>query len=108
MPQPVTVLATSKLAPGLSETDFLEASDQFQRDFVDHQPGVLRRELLRMETGKYVEIIHFRSAEDLEEVTEKEKTSAACHAYLATLVMDETDGTGLEPCASLATYLKKD
>ncbi len=107
MTQPITVLATSKLAPGVTEADFIAASDQFQRDFVDHQPGVLRRDLLRKDRGLYVEVIHFRGAEDLEDVQEKEKTSAACHAYLSTLVMDGSDGTGLETFTSLATYLPK-
>jgi len=100
----ITVLATSTLAPGVSEAEFIEASNQFQNDFVSRQPGVLRRELLRKESGDYLEIIQFRSARDLADVLEKEKTSEACHAYLQKIVMDETNDSGLETCASLATY----
>jgi len=100
----ITVLATSTLAPGVSEEEFVEASDQFQSDFVSKQPGVLRRELLRKESGGYIEIIQFRSAEDLADVLEKEKTSEACHAYLKKILMDDTNDSGLQTCASLATY----
>ncbi len=104
MTEIITVLATSSLAPGVSEAEFIEASDRFQRDFVSKQPGVLRRELLRRESGDYVEIIQFRSSEELADVVEKEKTSEACHSYLKMIVMDDTNGDGLETCISLATY----
>jgi len=104
MSDTVTVFATSKRAPGVSEADLIAASDQFQNEFVSKQAGILRRELTRKESGEYVEIIQFRSTQDLEDVLEKEKSSEACHAFLAKLVMDDDNGTGLEVCASLVTY----
>ena len=48
---PVTVLAPIKLAAGKSEADLLAASKIFQEEFVAHEPGVLRRELVRKPDG---------------------------------------------------------
>ncbi len=101
MTAPLTVLATIKLAKGKSEEDLLAASAKFEAEFVSKQPGVLRRELVRKSDGTYLDIVQFRSAEDMNDVIELEKTSAVCHEFFA--VMDTSDDS-FEMCESLQTF----
>lgn len=89
MTQAVTVLAPIKLAEGKNEADLLAASEVFQSDFVTHEPGILRRELVRDPKGGYLDIVQFRSAEDFADVMKKEMESPVCHAFFA--VMDLGD-----------------
>jgi len=107
MANPITALALIKLAPGKTEADLLAASHIFQKDFAGHQPGLLRRELVRKSDGDYLDILHFASMGDMQEIIEREKNSPACHAFFS--VMDtgadaKDDGDGVEIYHSLATY----
>jgi hypothetical protein len=86
---PVTVLAPIKLATGKTEADLLAASKIFQKDFAAHEPGILRRELVRKPDGTYLDIVQFRSQEDFVDVVKKEMESPACAAFFA--VMDLSD-----------------
>jgi hypothetical protein len=104
MSEIITFLAPFKLATGKTEQDLLEASDIFQRDFVNGQPGVLRRELVRKGEGQYLDIIQFASRTDMEKIVELEKTSPVAHAYFA--VLDFSNGADMPIYASLATYTK--
>lgn len=94
MTNPITVLAPFKLAAGKTEADLLAASDRFQKEFADDQPGLIRRELVRTGDGKYLDIVQFRSMEDAEAIIEKEKESAVCHAFFSVMNMDEADASG--------------
>ncbi len=87
--QPVTVLAPIKLGEGKTEADLLAASQIFQRDFVAHEAGVLRRELVRKPDGTYLDIVQFRSHEDYLDVVKKEMESPVCAAFFS--VMDLSD-----------------
>ena len=87
--QPVTILAPIKLAEGKTEADLLAASQIFQRDFVAHEPGVLRRELVRKPDGTYLDIVQFRSHEDFLDVLQKEMESPVCETFFS--VMDLSD-----------------
>jgi hypothetical protein len=97
---PITVLAPIKLAPNKTEADLLAASAKFQSEFVDHEPGVLRRELVRAQDGTYLDIVQFRSEADMAEVIEKEMQSPACADFFS--VMDLTD---FDPDAPMDTYV---
>ena len=104
MTTPVTVLAPITLAEGRTEADLLAASEIFQKDFCNDQPGIIRRELVRKNDGQYFEIVQFRSAKDMEDVMEKEQESAACKAFFAVMKMEDMDDTQIEIYSSLATY----
>ena len=104
MTTPVTVIAPIRLALDKTEADLVAASEQFQKEFASRQPGILRRELVRKEAGQYLDIVQFRSAEDVEDILEKEKSSAACHAYLAVMDMTDMDDSDMRVYPSLATY----
>jgi hypothetical protein len=97
---PVTVLAPIKLTIGKTEADLLAASRIFQTDFVAHEPGVLRRELVRKPDGTYLDIVQFRSHEDYLDVIAKEMESPACAAFFS--VMDLSD---FDPEAEMEIYL---
>ena len=108
MTNPITVLAPIKLAAGKTEADLLAASDRFQKEFADAQPGLIRRELVRTGDGKYLDIVQFRSLEDAKAIIEKEKESAACHAFFSVMDLDAADASGnIDFYPSLATYNRK-
>lgn len=104
MKSPVTIIAPIKLANGKTEADLISASDHFQSEFVSHQPGVIRRELVRTGEGEYVDIIQFRSVEDAHEVMEKEKESTVCAEFFAVMDMTDVDESAMKLLPSLATY----
>ncbi len=107
MTNPITVLAPIKLAAGKTEADLLAASDRFQKEFANDQPGLIRRELVRTGDGEYLDIVQFRSREDAEAIVEKEKESAACHAFFSVMDVDmgsADSSDGAEFLQSLATY----
>lgn len=105
MTNPITVLAPIKLAAGKTEADLLVASDKFQKEFANAQPGLLRRELVRKSDGEYLDIVQFRSMEDAMAIIEKEKESAACHAFFAVMDMETTDESdSIDFYQSLVTY----
>ena len=107
MTNAITALARIKLAPGKTEEDLLAASHIFQKNFAGDQPGLLRRELVRKSDGSYLDILHFRSMEDMQEVIEREKESPACHAFFSIMDMETEAGDttgGVEVFHSLATY----
>ncbi|MGH1346002.1 MAG: hypothetical protein ACRBN8_30840 [Nannocystales bacterium] len=107
MSKPVTYIAPIKLAPGITEARFLEASQQFETDFVAHEPGVLRRELIRKAEGEYADIVRFRSVEDAAAVIEKEQTSEVCRAFFSLMDMadmSEESSPEMGPFPSLAVY----
>jgi len=107
MQNPVTILAPIKLAAGKTEADLLSASEKFQSEFVSKEPGVIRRELVRTPDGNYMDIVQFRSAEDVADITEKEKKSDVCHAFFAVMDFSDMDmDAGMDIYPSLATYTR--
>ena len=104
MTTPVTVIAPIKIAKGKTEADLLQASEQFQQGFARHQPGILRRELIRKAEGEYLDIVQFRSAEDAQDVMEKEQESEACHAFFSVMDLSDMKEEHMLPYPSLATY----
>jgi hypothetical protein len=104
MPERVTVFAPFKLAAGKTEADLIKASNEFQRDFVDAEPGIIRRELINKGNGEYLDIVQFRSREDALAVMEKEKVSPACHVFFSVMDMSGNDAECIDMYQSLRTY----
>jgi len=103
---PVTVIAPVKLAAGKTESDLLAASKRFQHEFVDREPGVLRRELVRKPDGTYLDIVQFRSAEDAEDVIEKEQNSEACHRFFSVMDLSFMEAHEFDIMPSVAVYAR--
>lgn len=104
----ITIMAPIKLAPGKTEPDLLAASALFQSNFVAHETGILRRELVRAPDGTYIDLVQFRSEADFQDVLKKEMESPDCAAYFA--VMDLTDfdpETPMDTYVSLETHMHK-
>ena len=106
MTSPITIIAPIKLAKGKTEGDLITASNRFQEEFASQQPGILRRELVRKSENEYLDIIQFRSKDDVLDVMEKEKTSTACHEFFAVMDMSDVDSSdeAIDLYPSLATY----
>ncbi|MDD9966451.1 MAG: hypothetical protein OXR73_09520 [Myxococcales bacterium] len=103
----VTFIAPITLASGVSEKELLAASDRFQTGFVDHQPGVLRRELVKKSEGRYVDIVLFRSIEDANDVMAREQESKLCAEFFALMDMSDAATQEMGPYVSLAVYERK-
>lgn len=73
--------APFRLKPGVSEEDFLRASEALQEDFIDHQPGFVRRELLKGAGREWVDLVYWEDREAAERVAVSAAESPACHAY---------------------------
>lgn len=107
MTNPVTVLAPVKLAQGKTERDLIEASDKFQANFVDNEPGILRRELVRIGEGEYLDIVQFQSREEAVAVMEKEMESPVCHEFFSVMDMSaDSEAEDITLYPSLKTYAR--
>ncbi|OED41310.1 hypothetical protein AB833_09870 [Chromatiales bacterium (ex Bugula neritina AB1)] len=101
----VVELAVINLVDGKTETDLIEASNQFQRDFLDHQPGFIRRELVRKTDSEYLDIIHWRSQDDVDAVMKTIHSSPAVQAYFSVMEFDsDNPDSGVELYSSITAY----
>lgn len=73
--------APFRLAAGASEAALLEASDAIQRDFLRHQPGFVRRELLRGADGQWADVVVWADEPTATAAMGAAASSAACRAY---------------------------
>lgn len=100
----ITVLASIKLSAGKTEADLLMASDIFEKEFVSKEAGVVRRELVRKSENEYIDIVQFRSMEDMEAVMEKEKTNEVCRDFFSVMDLENMDDSQVVVYPSIATY----
>ena len=66
---------------GVDEPTLLETAEAVQRDFLQHQPGFLRRELLRGADGGWVDLIFWRDEGSATTAMSSAGSSPVCHAY---------------------------
>ena len=107
MNTPITVLAPIKLASNRTEEELINASHKFEKEFASKEEGILRRELIRISEGEYMDIVQFRSQKDAEEVIEKEQNSPVCHEFFSVMDMSEEaleEAGEIKFYASLVTY----
>ncbi len=83
------VIAPIKLKEGISEEEFLKASEKFENDFVSKQQGIEKRILVKDQSGSYADIVFFTDMEAMEQVLEAEKNSSVCHDFFS--LMEESD-----------------
>jgi hypothetical protein len=77
------ILASARLKPGISEETMIKGSDTFHRDFVKHQKGVLRRQVLRAKDGSYADLVLFESRVAADKLMEAEMTSPVCAEFFS-------------------------
>jgi len=81
-------MAEIKLAAGRTETDLIRASDRFQTEFLSRQPGFIGRDLVRMEDGRYADIVRWESMSAAAAIMEQVPNSPACGAYFSVMEMN--------------------
>lgn len=104
MTNPVTMIIPIKLAEGKTEGELLKASHNFQTKFATHEKGILKREFLKKSATEFIDIVQFRTAADIQDIMEKEKTEPTAIAFFALLDPAGTNEADLVPYESLATY----
>jgi hypothetical protein len=91
----VVELASFRVAPGVTETDVLNASHVIQHEFLRHQPGFLRRDLLRAGDGHWVDLVEWTDHDSFAAAMAVSSTSAACQSYFRLMADDGGAGTGM-------------
>jgi hypothetical protein len=88
--------APFRLAPGTEEAALLESAEAVQRDFLQHQPGFVRRELLRAADGQWVDLLVWSDEPSAMAAMSAAGSSPACQAYFHLMVggdsMDASSG----------------
>ena len=92
--------APFEVRQGVSKKALLEASALLQEEFLERQPGFLRRELLEQQDNQYVDIVWWERAEDAERAMKQAPTNRACQSYFAFMV--EVDHT--KPCQGVSHF----
>lgn len=93
------------LKPGASEQALLEASARLQKDFLQPQPGFLRRELLRAPDGGYIDVVWWASHALAADAMNRASESATCRAYFGQMDADHADpGAGVIHFVQLKQY----
>lgn len=98
--------APFRLAEGAREADLLAASDALQREFLVHQPGFVRRELLRGADGQWVDLVIWRDEPAAMAAMTAAGSSAVCHSYFHLMVGGENmdAGSGVLHLRRIRTY----
>lgn len=93
---PNHIVETSKitLLPGIPEQTLLAAFTKFKNEFLVHQPGFLKIELLRQNDRQYLDLVHWQSREHAARAFGRSADSEVCQAYFALMEIDETDPEG--------------
>jgi hypothetical protein len=71
-----------ELRPGITETLLLDVSATLQREFLDQQPGFVQRQLVKSESGQWVDLVVWSSRAAAESAAANAAGSEACHDYL--------------------------
>jgi hypothetical protein len=106
MEQQAIEWAPFSLKAGVSEVDLIRASDEMQRQFLAGQRGFRRRELLKRDSGGFVDLVRWQSRESAEAAMRVAGSNAACAGYFALMRFDAPpqDAAGVQHLACLATY----
>lgn len=86
--------APFRLAPGTEEAALLEASEALQRDFLQHQPGFARRELLRGADGQWVDLVVWSDEPSAMAAMSAAGSSPVCQAYFHLMAGGDTMDVG--------------
>lgn len=92
--------------PGVTEAVLLEVSHDLQRDFLEGQPGFIRRELVRSDRGQWTDLVYWESREAIEQAMLSVAESPACQRYFALMAgADHADpGEGVTVFEVRASY----
>jgi len=83
--------APFRLKNGVTEADILAASDALQVAFLASQPGFVRRELVRADDGRYIDIVCWATKEAADEAVANAAKSASCGRYFSLMQAEDHD-----------------
>jgi hypothetical protein len=83
--------APYRLKPGVDEAALLGASERLQRDFLAHQDGFVRRELIKGAEGAYIDLVWWDSFAASQAAMRKAAGSPACKSYMALMDCSDRD-----------------
>ena len=86
--------APFQLRAGAGEAELLAASEALQHDFLQHQPGFVRRELLRGADGGWVDLVLWQDEPSAMAAMQAAGASPVCHAYFHLMGGVETMDAG--------------
>lgn len=96
----VIEFAPFRLAAGVDEATLLRASATLQREFLERQPGYLRRELVRGANGDWADLVLWRDQEAADAAMQAAHGSGVCLEYFRLL-----EGTAhADPGAGVVHY----
>lgn len=79
------------LKQGATEEHLLKASTVLQQDFLQHQKGFVRRELLKKSDREFIDMVYWETREDAKNAITNAEKSPACFAYFQ--LMEDADHT---------------
>jgi hypothetical protein len=88
--------APFRLAEGADAAALLEASETLQRDFLRRQPGFVRRELLRDDAGRWVDVVVWTDHSSAMAAMRAAEASPVCHAYFHLMAGGEEMSAGTD------------
>jgi len=90
------IVETAKitLLPGITEPTLLAAFNKFKNEFLLHQPGFMKIELLRQDDQQYLDLVHWQSRDHAARAFARSAESEACQAYFGLIEIDETEAGG--------------
>jgi hypothetical protein len=84
--------APFRLATGVTEAALLDAADTLQREFLERQPGFVRRELLHGADGQWADLVVWQDESSAANAMQASTTSSACATFFPMLVLTTEDG----------------
>ncbi len=98
--------AEFRLAAGVTEAALREASDRLQTAFLREQEGFIRRELLKGENGRWVDVVYWKDREAAEAAVNNAGNSPVCMAYFQLMAGENhhTPGEGVLHFQRVKTY----
>ena len=82
-------LAPFRLRSGISEDALVAASDDFEREFVRKQGGIVRRILVKDGDGGFADVAFFEDETTIARVIEAEQSSEVCTAFFSIMEGDD-------------------
>lgn len=81
--QKVLELAWFELNKGADESAFLKVSETFKRDFLEKQDGLISRQVVRSDDGRWCVVAYWDTLENARAVVEKMKDDKISQDYLS-------------------------
>lgn len=104
MTEAVVEWAPFKVKPGVTDEDVARACQANQEHFLSHQPGFLRRALIKGQLGVYTDIVWWESEQSAKAAMAIAPNSRACQDYFH--IMDLDTSPALEIFSQMRWFQK--